>query len=322
MEPFILLEKNYLSKSDRESIVEKLTVSGILLDQEFETYMMHQLSNNIKLDKFENLARNIFNYYELATLLRGPFVEFIATSYLKDNFHDYFQHLVKFDKRRFAVPAVYSLEFDIIFKMVNRIIFHVSHNYRIEESLQWLKRLAQDTSYKYHTLLCFLGEDFIDRGDKVRVLFLVDALDVVDKYELLGTSLYNKSIVFDEVEASLSEDNFFEYTKEHINDDSLLCHAIKNSQRIDANLAWLNKGSLLKKLMLENPSNIMQTLEHILQIATNDRFFDIVIQLGSCLSKKKILGILTSQENSDHLVDKFFFLYKDYPEVKNLAPFI
>jgi hypothetical protein len=124
------------------------------------------------------------------------------------------------------------------------------------------------------------------------------------------------------MENALGDGEFFDYVKDRLTDDDPICQAIRNMySENNSSISYLEKSVNLRRLLLDNPKKMSQTLEHILQIAAAVGCYDIVIQLGTCFPKKRILGLLTA--HGDHvLIDKFFFLYKDYPEIKNLTAFI
>lgn len=318
--PLSKLELDSVSKSDRQEILDYLDALGFKGESEFIHYLKWRFFHKIPTKNFENFARNIFNY-NMQTL-KDHFVNFMANAYLMNDFESYFQRLVVFDKKRFAVESLYSPELDIVLAIVNRVIYHVSHEYRIEKALPLLKNLSEDTSIKYQTLLLLLGEQYYVRGDKVRVLLMIDALDYSDRYELLAVSLYKDSSIFVEVQETFSEDQFREYVQKHITDDDTLCSTIRTNECAGSLCKASRLGShQLLRVLIESASTIPKTLEHLLKTATDCSYFDIVIQLGCCFPKKRILEIIASQ-NDPNLIDKFFFLYKDYPEVKKLAPFI
>jgi hypothetical protein len=318
--PLAKLELDSISKSDRQNILDYLDAIGFKGESEFIHYLKWRFFHKMPTRNFENFARNIFNY-DMPTL-KDHFANFMANAYLMNDFESYFQRLVVFDKRRFAVESLYSPELDIVMAVVHRIIYHVSHGHRLESALPLLQNLSKDTSIKYQMLLLLLGEQYYVRGDKVRVLLMIDKLDYSDRYELLAMSLLKGSSLFVEIQETFSEDQFREYVQQHMKDNDTLCRTIRTGECAGhlCRSSKLGNHQLLRTL-IENAEAIPETLEHLLKTATDSSYFDIVIQLGCCFPKKRILEIIASQNDPD-LLDKFFFLYKDYPEVKKLAPFI
>lgn len=326
---FSKLENNNLSKIDIDIIAECSirgnfitdSVSNKIVDiEEFENYLQDKMKNNLSALKFENIIRNVF--YNYFPILQSSFIHVISTNYLKNNYLEYFHNLIIFEKRRSFISEIYNTEANIMLMVIDSIIFHISHNYYTEEALQQLVKLSKDTNISYHYLLCKLSKIYESRGDRVRILLMVDLLSEQDKYDLLGTTIeMGNAYLFADIENSLILDNFDQFVSQKLTDEENLCKVIRSYDAIKPNLLWLNRSSFLRKILLSIPEKIPLTLEHILQLAIKESMFDIVIELGECFPKKRILEIISSK-NDKLLLDKFFSKYKKYPEIKKWAPFI
>jgi hypothetical protein len=314
MNPYILslhaLENKLASRSLREKVVEEHTASGVLAEYEFEVYLHSRLSQNIEDEKFTNIVQNIYVYGDLRRLLGEKLADFMSSEYLKGNFVHYFQ------KMAFAFPNDFGL------LLAHRTVYHISHNYNQSDMVAKTRVLAQHTDYTLSWLMTILGTHCIERGDKFKFLLLLDHLELSERYDLLVESSRTHNMVFSEMEDALGDGRFFDYVNEQMTDESSLCKAIRSIYTMhNSSLSKLEQSINLRRLLFNNPEKIPQTLEHVLQLATTSERYDIVIQLCSCFPKKRILGILTAH-GDPNLVDKFFFLYKNYPEIKRLAPFI
>lgn len=314
MNPYILslyaLENKLASRDLRNKVVEEHTASGVLAEYEFEVYLHSRMSQGIEDDKFTNIVQNIYVYGDLRRLLGEKLADFLSSEYLKGNFVSYFK------KMAMAFPNDFGL------LLAHRAMYHISHNFSQQEMVTRTRQLAYDSGYMLQWLLLILGTHCIERGDKFKFLLLLDHLEMSERYSLLVESSKTHNMVFSEMEDALGDGRFYDYVNEQMSDNSPLCKAIRSIYTMhNSALSKLENSINLRRLLFSNPERIPETLEHVLHLATTSERYDIVIQLGSCFPKKRILGILTAH-GDPNLVDKFFFLYKNYPEIKKLAPFI
>jgi hypothetical protein len=314
MNPYILslysLENKLASRSLREKVVEEHTASGVLAEYEFEVYLHSRMSQGIEKEKFINIVQNIYVYGDLRRLLGEKLADMMSTEYLKGNFLDYFQ----------SISNTFSSDFALL--VLHRTTYHISHNYSNHEMLERAKELATDSGFRLPPLLCLLGIHCLERGDKIKLLLLIDQMELAERYDLLVEACRSNNKIFREMEDALGDGRFFDYVNERMQDDSDFCQAIQSiSQMNSSSLSYLESSINMRRLLFQNPEKMPVTLEHVLQLAQAAQRYDIVIQLGSCLPKRKILRILTAHGDLN-LIDKFFFLYKNYPEIKKLAPFI
>jgi hypothetical protein len=314
MNPYILslhsLENKLASRHLRDKIVEEHTASGVLAEYEFEVYLHSRMSQGIDPEKFGNIVQNIYVYGDLRRLLGDKLADIMSSEYLKGSFLSYYQEITK------------SFSADFALLLVHRTTYHISHNYSNSEALEKSQQLSVDTGFRLAPLLCLLGNHCVERGDKIKFLLMLDQIDLPARYDLLVESCRSNSKIFKEMDDALGDGRFFDFVNETMSDDSDFCQAIQSiSQMNNSSLSYLEHSLNLRKILFQNPEKIPVTLEHVLRLAEAAQRYDIVIQLGSCLPKKKILGILTAH-GDPNLIDKFFFLYKNYPEIKKLAPFI
>lgn len=207
---------------------------------------------------------------------------------------------------------------DIISKINN-----IDHTYTAWSVIDYLQKLSNEDEVSFAKLFVLFGSKCISDGEKIRFILYLDNLQLSDRYEILIEScIISHGVVFYEMENALGDGEFFDYIKDKLSDDSLFCQAIREMySAYNYSIFQLEKSNNLQKLLLSNPEKMPQTLEHILQVAIKVGSYDIIIQLGTCFPKRRILSILT-EHGDQNLIDKFFFLYKEYPEIKNLTPFI
>lgn len=206
---------------------------------------------------------------------------------------------------------------------IQQRINYIDHTYTTWSVIDYLKNLSKETGISFGRLFVIFGHNCLSSGNKLRFLLYIDDLELSDRYDILIESCHiSHNSVFYAMENSLGDGDFFDYVANKMADENPLCQAIRSLYSVNnSSLSQLEKSSNLQKLLFNNPEKMSQTLEHILQIATEIGSYDIIIQLGNCFPKKRILGILTAHDDPI-LIDKFFFLYKECPEVKNLTPFI
>jgi hypothetical protein len=158
-------------------------------------------------------------------------------------------------------------------------------------------------------------------NSKLQILLMLESLGDEKKFELLIEACRKNHVILDSMVGYLGR-NFCRYILNHLEDDGELCQVLLGIKTWDFSPLNALVGSInFRRLLFQNADKVPKTLEHILQVAEDAEYYDIVIQLGSCFPKRRILSILLEQ-NDKTLIDKFFFLYKDYPEVKSLTPFI
>jgi hypothetical protein len=202
-------------------------------------------------------------------------------------------------------------------------INNIDHTYTAWSAIDYLKNLSEETGISFTRLFVIFGNNCISAGEKLRFLLYLDNLTLSDRYDVLVESCTISHIhVFYEMENALGDGEFFDFVKEQMTDDNPICQYIREIySKNNSSILSLEKSINFRRLLFNNTEKMSQTLEHILQVAVEVGSYDIIIQLGACLSKRRILGILT-EHGDPNLIDKFFFLYKEYPEIKNLTPFI
>ena len=239
----------------------------------------------------------------------GKLTNYLSQEYLKGNFVNYYQ----------ASTKEFKTDFGLL--VLHRTVYHISHNYSRQDAISKLRIIVEDTKYSLGVVLNLFGTLCLKRGDKFKLLLYLDDFSLEERYDLFTESCRSNSKVFLEMEDALGNGEFYEYVFNRMADNDTFCATIRSLNTINSSLSYLEKTPNIRKLLFENAEKIPQTLEHILQFAVNAKNYDIVIQLGAYFPKKRILQILTSQ-GDQQLIEKFFFLYKHYSEIKRLAPFI
>lgn len=199
----------------------------------------------------------------------------------------------------------------------------IDHTYTVWSVVDYLQNLSKETRVSFGRLFVIFGHKCLSDGEKLRFLLYIDFLELSDKYDVfIESCAISHNSVFYEMENALGDGEFFDYVSDQMADENPLCQAIRSMYSAhNSSLSQLAKSSNLLKLLFSNPKKMPQTLEHIFRAALEVESYDIIIQFGACFSKKRILGILITH-GDPILIDKFFFLYKEDPEIKNLTPFI
>lgn len=77
----------------------------------------------------------------------------------------------------------------------------------------------------------------------------------------------------------------------------------------------------LSRILSSCGINIPQTMDRLYYRAEQEGRYEYLLTLGANKNKKELLQSIVKSKNHE-LIDKFFLIYKDYPEVKHLVPFI
>lgn len=202
-------------------------------------------------------------------------------------------------------------------------IYSIDHTFTSDSVCNFLQNLSKESGISFVRLFVMFGGRCLAEGEKLRFLLYLDDLSLSDRYDILVEACSISHIkVFYAMDSSLGDGEFFDYVKEKMDDDNPICQYIREIySEYNTTIFQLEDSGNLQKLLFDNPGKMLRTLEHILQVAIQVENYNIIIRLGSCFPKKRILKILTSADDSS-LIDKFFSLYKKDPQIKKLTPFI
>lgn len=207
-------------------------------------------------------------------------------------------------------------------KKITSEILNILNNFGQSEGIEKLRKLSEESKCSFIQIFENFGANCLIQEGKFEFQLYLDLLTTSEKYDLLISTIRNDNWSYI-MEDALGDGEFFDYTNKKIKDQSPLCQKIL-SACVTKEHAFFRRLPFcfnLKRLLFNNSEKIPQTLEYLLQAFIELEVYDMVIQLGEYFPKKRILGILTSH-GDPVLIDKFFSLYKEYPEIKNLTAFI
>lgn len=101
-------------------------------------------------------------------------------------------------------------------------------------------------------------------------------------------------------------------------DNALFARALRKTAIPTSKLKFIHE---LNNIIVNRSREMPDTIELLFNRAEVEKQYAYLLTLGSNKNKKDLLrSILKSQDHE--LIDKFFFIYKDYPEVKHLTIFL
>jgi len=310
LEDFLVsFESPIVSQNMRDKLadyIEEPWFEGI-----FTAWINRRLREKIPLMKLLALAFNLDpgKYPELGPASAYFNNALIGNVVLRKIHYDYFYYIINHEPRNF----MYSL--------VLRAVKHLSHG-RIDDSLQTLKGIADNTHWGYYELILRFLEEKTEARSLSNMLTMTH-LPVEDQYQVLAVACRSNSTIFKDLAMGLQDNNkyLFKYCvdrAEALNGQDELSQALV---ACNLHLSIIESCQQLTDFLIWAAEHIHPTLEHLLKRAEYEEAWTLVLKLAPAFDKKQILKILLRAQDPI-LIDKFFFTYKDYPEVKNLAPFL
>lgn len=104
----------------------------------------------------------------------------------------------------------------------------------------------------------------------------------------------------------------------HHGDESLFARALRKTH---ITIMSLEFSPELNSIIVACSKEMPETIEHLFKKAEFEKRYSYLLVVGSNKNKKDLLrSILKS--GSREIIDKFFTIYKDHPEVKHLTVFL
>lgn len=299
---FQLLELPVISQNMREQIAwspDSIDTGG------FERYLLKRMDEKFPKENFLHILRNTFLHFQD---LNKAAVSLIVNKYLTGHHYaDYFYYLIKRDYRPEGSILVTTM-------------WHLQYLLR-QDALNEVSLIADKTGMDVCLLLMRLMEAYQEAPSIKRAL-LVDDLDPYTRYGVMCAALrYQSTAVFDTLAENLSDSSFARILKERIrtNGDHDLLMLLLQSGKF--NIAPFPMFKQFNQILFDCCDFIPKTIGFLFAKAEKEKCWELIIQMAVCFPKKDVLRVLI-RAGDPILVDKFFFLYKNYPDVKNLTPFL
>lgn len=274
----------------------------------FENYIHQRLLENVHPELLLNIRRNVEKRTE--TQFLGSKINSIVvgnvithkTSY--DQFYYMYRHETRgFDSVRTA--------------FVEELCRYHPTNY----VMSVVNRVFEDIDVDRPTLLLQILENRYRDTPVLRSVWIMESLEFQLQYEILIKSLETCSLAFPALIKTITSPSMYQFLfdKLHDNgDDDPFAIAIRTCIMPISVFANLN---LLTQILIRLFEKIPNTLQHLSNRAEESGLWDYVMALGTNKNKKELLKSIVKAKDQD-LIDRFFSLYKNYPEVKHLTPFI
>lgn len=228
----------------------------------------------------------------------------IGNVIMRGTSHDYFLYMIKYDRRKKNNLLKDSLK-------------HITHM-RIGDAIPLLRQMAEALGRTFEEMVL----DYLEEKTEYRSLsnmMSLESLEFHERLKVIALSCKCNRRIFDDLALALDNNNLLEYAIDRAN--SLqgfdeLTHALFVTE---IPIERLEKSKQLIAFLIQSPS--AHTIQHLLKRAEFEQRWNFVLKLAPAYNKKEILRILLKAKDPI-LIDKFFFLYKTYPEVKNLTPFL
>ena len=297
------LEEKTCSKHILDSIGSDLERNQIFASM-FETHLMQRFRENIEFEILLNLINHLerSEYTQhLSELVNKKIAADIVWG--KKNF-DYLIYLCQHDTRP---PERYVL--NELIKQLGLI--------RINEALDIVNIITPHIGIDKYTLLLKILEE--GKGYINGFVIILNRLDVETQYLVLISAIETGSKIFrnliDSIDVPLKVCISQEIAK--FKDESDFAKAIRNSKFSASVFDSTNFNLFIEAYKEELPL----TLDCLYKKAEAEGLWNYLFLLSHNKSRKELLKSLV-KSHDNKIIDHFFLLYRNDPEVKHLAPFI
>lgn len=270
----------------------------------FDRYINLRLEKNIHPERLLNIAyhleKNIVTQH-----LSERLNERLATSVVGDNKnYDQFYYMYRHDLRqeRKVLPPLIKRMAGLKIDILNKMAAEIGSNIGIDK----------------HSILL----QTMEVGDYYRGLLhlmLADQLPTEDQYQILLRALDKHSNVFFVLlECSIKLRVHISEGLVRDGDRDSFATAIRNSL---FPISELETSYSFNNMITTHNNDIPVTLTRLYAQAEKEERWEYLLKLGVNKNKKELLRSIVKSKDHE-IIDKFFSLYKNCPEVKHLTPFI
>lgn len=226
---------------------------------------------------------------------------------LRHQHHDYLYYILNYEKRTDG----------------SSMMVRLSRNmgpFRMEDSLQLARDISNNTNYKYHEVILEVLQNRTD-SHMLNNMITMSKLTPEDQLQIIALACLKNSFVFKDLVLSLENDvlkHAVHYQSHSIPGEDKMVHALLHTE---LGIPVLEERHQLTTYLLQVGPAVPYLIKHLMDRAEKEERWNYVLKLAGAYNKKESLRILLRSKDPI-LIDKFFFLYKDYPEVQNLTPFL
>lgn len=270
----------------------------------FDSYVSRRLHNNIHPERLLNMAYNM-EKHEATKYLSEAINDRIADSIiLKDESYDQFYFMYRHDTRdeyhvfKTLLSKLGDRLDDNVIKVINTIAPVIKRD-------------------KFDLIIEALGT--FEFGN-FRTMLFMDRLSAEEQYLLVSKALEKESITGLRM-LRLSNSNLKNEIHKKVDNDgdqSIFATALRNTLiPIDT----LESNEFINFIISTYGDKMPATLGRLYVRAEKESRYEYLITLGKHKNKKDVLRTIC-KANDKKLIDRFFSIYKNSPEVKHLVPFL
>lgn len=272
----------------------------------FESYVSSRLRDNVHPERLLNMAYNLERDDNTSYLSKTVNRQVAEHLLIKKECFDQFYFMCRHDTRS---------DNHILDGFLDHFNDRIGYS---EASLDILDKIAPHVGMDKHALILKMmgGETF----GNIRNMRVMNKMSAEDQYTLMIRAMevhnsnfttmveWGKGDIHDLIKESLQKNG----------DNDPFAIALRNTL---IPITELESSYKLNRLLELYSDYIPETLDSLYYRADQESRWDYLLLLGVHKNKKEVLRSIVKSKDQE-LIDKFFYLYKNSPEVKHLVPFL
>jgi len=272
----------------------------------FESYVSARLRDNVHPERLLNMAYNLEKDDNTRYLSKTVNRQVAESMLLKRESFDQFYFMCRHDNR---------IDNHILSSFLDHFNDRIGYS---ETSLGLLDKIAPHVGMDKHALILKMmgGETF----GNIRNMRVMSKMSAEDQYALMIRAMevhnsnfttmveWGKGDVHDLIKEALQKNG----------DNDPFAIALRNTL---IPITELESSYKLSRMLELYSDYIPETLDGLYYRADQENRWEYLLLLGAHKNKKEVLRSIVRSKDQE-LIDKFFYLYKNSPEVKHLVPFL
>lgn len=272
----------------------------------FESYVSARLRDNVHPERLLNMAYNLERDDNTSYLSKTVNRQLADYMLLKKECFDQFYFMCRHDTRSDN-------------HILNSFLEHFNDRVMYSDnSIEILEKIAPHVGMdKYALILKMMGEETFGN---IRNMRIMNKMTVEDQFDLMIRAMevnnsnftnmieWGAGVIHDRIKESFIKDG----------DSGQFAKALQNTS---IPIDHLESSFKLNKLIELYSDYIPVTLDRLYARAEQENRWEYLLLLGVHKNKKEVLRSVVKSKDQE-LIDRFFSLYKNSPEVKHLVPFL
>lgn len=272
----------------------------------FETYVSTRLRDNVHPEKLLNMAYNLERDDDISYLSKTVNRQVADHMLLKKECFDQFYFMCRHDTR-----ADNHILDGFLHHFNDRVMYS-------DSSIDLLEKIAPHVGMdKYALILKMMGEETFGNIRNMRVM---NKMTVEEQFNLMIRALEVHNSNFTTM-IEWGSGNIHDYLKDDLikkGDNGQFAIALRNTL---IPIDQLESSFKLNRIIELYSDYMPGTLARLYYRADQENRWEYLLLLGVHKNKKEVLRSIVKSKDQE-LIDKFFSLYKNSPEVKHLVPFL